>query len=132
MVTIARSNSSRPPEEAYLFTGKDRSGVFSAILLTALGVNREIVVQDYLLTNRYTLDANSIDETAADLQRIFGLSQTPDASFVRAAMTTRPETLESTLDSIVKTYGSFDGYVRNGLKISNSELAMLRQRLLEP
>jgi protein-tyrosine phosphatase len=120
------------PAVEHCSSGKDRSGVFSAILLTALGVPRETVVQDYLLTNRYTLAADSIDRTTADLQRIFGLPQPPDVSFVRATMTTRPETLESTLDSIGKTYGSFDGYIRNGLKISDSELAMLRQRLLEP
>src|SRR5436309_1967722 len=33
--------------------GKDRTGVAAALLLTALGVPRESVVQDYLLTNRY-------------------------------------------------------------------------------
>jgi len=120
------------PAVEHCSSGKDRSGVFSAILLTALGVDRETVVQDYLLTNRYTLDADSIGKTTADLQKIFDLPQPPDAAFVRAAMTTRPETLESTLDSIAKTYGSFDGYRRNGLKIPDSDLEMLRQRLLEP
>jgi hypothetical protein len=84
----------------YCNSGKDRSGVFSAILLTALGVDRETVVQDYLLTNRHTLDADSIGRTTTDLLGIFGLPQLPDAPFVRAVMTTRPETLESTLDRI--------------------------------
>jgi protein-tyrosine phosphatase len=120
------------PAVEHCSSGKDRSGVYSAILLTALGVPRETVVQDYLLTNHYTLDSDSIDRTTADLQRIFGLSQPPDAAFVRATMTTIPETLESTLDTINKTYGSFDVYRRSQLKISDPELAMLRQRLLEP
>ncbi len=46
-------------------------------------------------------------------------------------MTTRRETIESTLDGIVKTYRSFDGYIREGLKMSDSELDMLRRLLLE-
>jgi protein-tyrosine phosphatase len=47
-------------------------------------------------------------------------------------MTARPETLEATLDKIDKTYGSFDNYLRDALKITDSDLAMIRQRLLEP
>ncbi len=43
------------PAVEHCSSGKDRSGVFSAVLLTALGVDRETVVQDYLLTNRSTL-----------------------------------------------------------------------------
>jgi protein-tyrosine phosphatase len=112
--------------------GKDRTGVFSAILLTALGVPRDVVVQDYLLTTQYALAPDSIERTTADLQRILGLSHPPDAAYVRAKMTTKPGTLLAAFDSIQKNYGSFDGYVHNGLKISDSELAMLRERLLEP
>jgi protein-tyrosine phosphatase len=47
-------------------------------------------------------------------------------------MTTRPETLQATFDSINKTYGSFDNYLRDGLKLSDSDLARLRHHLLEP
>jgi protein-tyrosine phosphatase len=43
--------------------------VFSAILLTALGVPRDVVIQDYLLTGKYMLAADSIGKTTADLQR---------------------------------------------------------------
>jgi protein-tyrosine phosphatase len=120
------------PAVEHCTSGKDRTGVFSAILLTALGVPREVVIQDYLLTNRYMLAPDSIESTTADLQRIFGLAQPPDIPTVKAIMTTRPEMLEATFDNITKNYGSFDSYLRDGLKISDSELAMLRQRLLEP
>jgi protein-tyrosine phosphatase len=112
--------------------GKDRTGVFSAILLTALGVPRDVVIQDYLLTTQYALAPDSIGRTTADLQRILGLSQPPDAAYVRARMTTKPETLAAAFESINKNYGSFDSYLHNGLKISDSELGMLRERLLEP
>jgi len=47
-------------------------------------------------------------------------------------MTTRPETLQATFDNINKTYGSFDNYLRHGLKLSDSDLASLRDKLLEP
>jgi protein-tyrosine phosphatase len=120
------------PAVEHCTSGKDRTGVFSAILLTALGVPRETVVQDYLLTTRYMLAPDSIERTTVDLQKIFGLSEAPDAATVKAIMTTRPETLQATFDSINKTYGSFDNYLREGLKLSDSDLARLRDHLLEP
>jgi protein-tyrosine phosphatase len=120
------------PVVEHCTAGKDRTGVFSAILLTALGVPRETVVQDYLLSNQYLLSPDTIETTTADLQRAFGLAEPPDISTVRTIMTSRPETLDATLDKIIKTYGSFDNYLRDALKLSDSDLALLRQRLLEP
>jgi protein-tyrosine phosphatase len=120
------------PAVEHCTAGKDRTGVFSAILLTALGVPRDTVVKDYLLSNQYLLATDSIASTASDLQRAFGLPEPPDIPTVRAIMTARRETLEATLDKITNTYGSFDNYLREALKLSDSELAMMRQRLLEP
>ena len=120
------------PAVEHCTSGKDRTGVFSAILLTALGVPRDVVMQDYLLTNQYLLGADSIENTRADLQRIFGLAEPLDTATVKTIMTAKPETLEATFDNITKTYGSFDTYLREGLKISESELAALRQHPLEP
>ena len=112
--------------------GKDRTGVFSAILLTALGVPRDIVIQDYMLSNQYLLAPDTIETTTADLQRAFGLAEAPDISTVKAIMTAKPETLEATFDKIDKTYGSFGNYLRDALKLSDSELINIRPRLLEP
>ena len=78
------------------------------------------------------LAPGSIERTTADLQKIFGLSEPPYAATVKAIMTTRPETLQATFDSINQTYGSFDNYLLDGLKVSDSELASLRDKLLEP
>ena len=55
------------PAVEHCTSGKDRTGVFSAILLTALGVPRETVIQDYLLTTQYMLAPDSIERTTADL-----------------------------------------------------------------
>jgi len=120
------------PVVEHCTAGKDRTGVFSAILLTALGVPRDTVVQDYMLSNQYLLAPDTIESTAADLQRAFGLAEPPDISTVKTIMTARPETLAATLDKIDKTYGSFDHYLRDALKLSDSDLARIRQLLLKP
>src|SRR5256714_13795502 len=101
----------RPPRSTlfpYTTLFRSRTGVFSAILLTALGVPREVVIQDYLLSNQYLLAPDTIQNTAADLQRAFGLPELPDIATVRTIMTSKPETLEGALDQIEKKYGSFE------------------------
>jgi protein-tyrosine phosphatase len=113
-------------------SGKDRTGLFSAILLTALGVPRETVIQDYLLTSEYMLDAKNMAKTSADLQQIFGVAKPLDDAAVRAIMSTDAGTLTATLDSINAKYGSLDNYRREALQVSDADLALLRQRLLEP
>jgi protein-tyrosine phosphatase len=120
------------PTVEHCTAGKDRSGVFSAILLTALGVPREVVIQDYLLSNQYLLAPDAIENTAADLQRAFGLPELPDIATVRTIMTSKPETMEATLDQISKKYGSFENYLHDALHLSDSELTALRHRLVEP
>lgn len=120
------------PAVEHCTSGKDRTGVFSAILLTALGVPREAVVQDYLLTEHYLLAPDSLESTRAQLQKIFGLAEPLDDSTVKAIVTLKPRTLEATFDTISKTYGSFDAYLRDAVKLSDADRAILRQRLLEP
>ncbi len=54
------------PAVEHCTAGKDRTGVFSAILLTALGVPRDVVIQDYL----YLRDAlHFSDSNLAALRR---------------------------------------------------------------
>jgi protein-tyrosine phosphatase len=120
------------PVVEHCTAGKDRTGVFTAILLTVLGVPRDTVVQDYLLSNQFLLAPDAIGGTAVDLQLAFGLPEPPDLATVKAIMTSRPETLAATLDKIDETYGSFSNYLRDAVKLSDSDLATIRQRLLEP
>ena len=120
------------PAVEHCTSGKDRTGVFSAILLTALGVPREAVVQDYLLTERYLLAPDSFESTRAQLQKIFGLAEPLDDASVKAIIALRPQTLEATFDNINKTYGSFDAYLRDAVKLPDADRTILRQRLLEP
>jgi len=120
------------PAVEHCTSGKDRTGVFSAILLTALGVPREAVVQDYLLTEHYLLAPDSFESTRVQLQKIFGLAEPLDDASVKAIIALRPQTLEATFDNINKIYGSFDAYLRDAVKLSDADRTTLRQRLLEP
>jgi protein-tyrosine phosphatase len=120
------------PAVEHCTSGKDRTGVFSAILLTALGIPRDVVVQDYLLTEHYLLALDSFESTRAQLQKIFGLAEPLDDASVKAIVAVNPQTLEATFDNINKTYGSFDAYLLDAVKLPDADRTILRQRLLEP
>ncbi|MEV6768699.1 tyrosine-protein phosphatase [Nocardia sp. NPDC051030] len=87
--------------------GKDRTGWTSAVLLTILGVDKDTVYYDYLLSNYY--------RNAKDGDMMNGVAASA---------------LDSAFDQANQTYGSFDNYVRDGLKLSDADVAALKAKLL--
>jgi protein-tyrosine phosphatase len=110
--------------------GKDRTGVFSALLLLVLGVPENMVLSDYELTNKYLRDA-----TPNDASRKMLANSSPSLAHLtpeqrQVLMSADPEYLKSTLRSIDAKYGSFDNYRRSELGVSDSDVERLRARLL--
>jgi protein-tyrosine phosphatase len=103
--------------------GKDRTGTFTALLLFMLGVPRETVFEDYLLTNRYFGTDERIASLAKDLQA--------SVEAVRPMYIADPTYLEASFQAIDRRYGSFDNYRRTALKLSDEDLVRLKARLLE-
>jgi protein-tyrosine phosphatase len=110
--------------------GRDRTGVFNAVLLTALGVPWDVVVDDYLLTDRYRLSDANVERTRLEYQKQYDLDEPPPAAAVRAMGALHKSTMERAFATIESTYGSFDGFVRDGLKMTPDDLAVLKARLL--
>ena len=109
--------------------GKDRTGVASAILLTLLGVPRETVIQDYLLSNQYYRpDMPRAGETP-DPQMAFFRTLSPDV--VKALMGVDRRYLEAAFDAIESRPGGWDLYVHDDLALSDADVAMLKTRLLK-
>ncbi|KAA6215180.1 tyrosine-protein phosphatase [Streptomyces albofaciens JCM 4342] len=102
-------------------SGKDRTGWATAALLTALGVDRETVMRDYLASNDYLAASN-----AAELAK-----QPPEiAARLKPVLDTRAAYLNAALDEVQARFGSFDAYLREGLGLSAQELERLRAALL--
>jgi protein-tyrosine phosphatase len=105
--------------------GKDRTGWATAIILTILGVPRDRVIEDYLLSNRYLKAKN--DATIAQLKA----SGAPiDPAFLEPVLTVRREYIQSAFDEVERHYGSFDAYVRDGLGIDEGQVARLKRLYL--
>lgn len=120
------------PAATHCTAGQDRTGVFSAMLLTMLGVPWDTVVADYLLTSRYRLSDDIVRQRGLEWQQQYGLNEPPSPAVIRTMQGLREETLKGTFETIVRTYGSFDGYRRQALGVSDDELVTLQERLLGP
>jgi protein-tyrosine phosphatase len=107
--------------------GRDRTGVSVAIVLRSLGVPEETVLEDYLLSNKFWESEASRLSCFASCASFF---RTP-RSEVRALMEVRPEYLEAAFAAMDEKYGSFEGYLHEGLGIDDATLERLRSALLE-
>ncbi len=107
--------------------GRDRTGVAVAIILRSLGVPREKVMEDYLLSNKFWESKTDLYSCLANCASCF---RTP-RSEVRALMEVRPEYLQGAFEAIDEHYGSFDNYLDQGLGIDEATLQSLRTALLE-
>ncbi|MCL2335082.1 MAG: tyrosine-protein phosphatase [Endomicrobia bacterium] len=81
--------------------GKDRTGIASALILSILDVEKAAVLEDYMLSNEYTVPYFS-----KYISFITELGIPEDIA--RAASGVKKEFLETTLNDIGIKYGSFD------------------------
>jgi protein-tyrosine phosphatase len=104
--------------------GKDRTGWLAAILLTALGVDRAVIEEDYLRSNADGELAR--EKVLAALAARRGV----DPDLVRPVLLAAPEYLAAAYAEADRLYGSLDGYLRDGLGLDRDLLSRLRENLL--
>ncbi len=107
--------------------GKDRTGVAVALILHALGVPKETVVQDYLFTNQ------CIDYEGYILPKWlerFEPQQVPAKDAVMALAGVRPEYLQAAYDAIESEFDSAEHYIVEAMGFEQDALAELRARYL--
>jgi len=107
--------------------GKDRTGVAVALVLSALGVTREAIVEDFLLTNAEAKKRAA--EFVEWIRLATGRTMSPERAFWLAGV--KGEWIEILLQRTGAGYGSVAGYLREELGIGSGELATLQDRFLE-
>jgi protein-tyrosine phosphatase len=104
--------------------GKDRTGTLAALILTALGVNDETILADFMLTME-AVDVEAFLQPAAQMMsERFGKPIDPEA--LRPMFGVE----ESYLQEALTTMGERDAYLRDALNIGEAERAELRARYL--
>lgn len=106
-------------------TGTIRTGLVTALLLKTLGVNNEIIMQDYELSN---------DRRYFDLTRSYQygyLLPEPVQEALTSIYTSKGECLDATFEYLTNKYNSVDNYLHEQVGLSNKEIKQLRSILLQ-
>ncbi len=118
-------------EGAILFhcaDGKDRSGLAAAILLLSLGVEKEIVIQDYLKTNENTIDKARKREEY--LRNVAHIQDETIINSIKAVAGVRRNWIEAAFDEMEKQAGTIDNFINQELHLSEEDLEELRNNYL--
>jgi protein-tyrosine phosphatase len=115
----------RAPLLLHCTGGKDRSGLASALILTALGVPRASVVADYQLTDQL-LKPSRLPAKTSFMQQFARLPPDVQAVIVRAD----PPYLAAAFNAIDTEYGSVNGYLDKALGVGPKQIATLRKLYL--
>jgi len=123
----------RTPLIVHCAAGKDRTGVAIAVLLRALGVAMETVIDDYVLTNtagnfeQFIRGRNDSQLGLADHHHPL-LAMDPDIRQVLFGA--EPEYLEAALTEIDANLGGLQAYLRTLVRVDTEILQRTRQALL--
>lgn len=122
----------RLPAVFHCIGGKDRTGIASAVLLSALGVPWQHVQADYLATNRQI--EMRVDEQLAHLARTTGYEGERSASSLEAArrfFVLEARYIDAAREEMIARAGSVEDYIHRDLEVSPATVARLRHELLE-
>ena len=94
--------------------GKDRTGIAVALIMEAIGVDREVIMEDYLLTNEVGRTNKKAELMAKQSKRDASLRSmrraTPAAAWV-PIVGVHQDMLEAFYASVEEEYGSIDAYL---------------------
>jgi len=106
--------------------GKDRTGFATAIVLLALGVDKKVVMQDYMITKELTGSRNE--------KRMQEYQQFTDNTFVlnylSSLMQAQESYLEAIFDEIEILSGNIENYLKDYLDFDADKLKYLRDNYL--
>lgn len=110
---------SNEPMVFHCTAGKDRTGFAAALILLGLGVSRDDVMRDYLLSNeRLMVEPASRQGLAPEI--------------VSVLYRVQPDFLDAAFEAVEQDFGSIEAYLHEGLGLGLAERERLRELYLEP
>ena len=110
------------PVVIHCTSGKGRTGIVSALVLAALGVNEEAIMKDYRLSNDYF----NIPKASRYAYKLPINSQEAITTIYSA----KEDFLNAAKEQIDAEYGSVQAYLKKGIGLSAEEIERLRSILL--
>lgn len=105
--------------------GKDRTGFAAAMILLALGVSRDVVMRDYMLTGRFFHPHAEVDRLRQKYQM-----QKMDPQSILPMLEVHEDYLARALLSIEQSYPSMEIYLEKALGVGPAEVEELQARYL--
>lgn len=108
--------------------GKDRAGFGAVLILSALGVPKEVVINDYLLSNQFRKEANNkiIAQVAEQTH-----NDSKAVAAIGALMEVRKTYIDAAFNEMDKRYGGIDGYLTKALGLTSNDLLQLKEMYLD-
>ena len=107
--------------------GKDRVGVGTALLLSALNVPRETILADYMMVNTFTADV-----VEGHLEKLKERLQNPQLiDCLRELMQVQESYLIRVFQAIEETYGTMDALLEKEMGLDEERRERLREMYLE-
>ena len=107
--------------------GKDRTGIAALFILLALGVSKEQIYEDYLVTNTNNVERNKLRmndyRSLTDNQKVL--------DYLYNLQLAKKEYLDAAFDQMINMAGSTTGYLIDILEVTDTQLTELRIRYLE-
>ncbi|MGY3778556.1 tyrosine-protein phosphatase [Isobaculum melis] len=121
------ANPEAAPIDQHCRGGKDRTGFGAMLVLGVLGVSKEEIVADYMLTYQNRVKRN---ETKMALYK--KLTQDEDVlNYLYSLIETRAEFIETSYDKIIKEYGTMSHYATTELGLTDVDIANMKMLYLE-
>ena len=107
--------------------GKDRTGVAAALLLSALGVPRDVVVEDYMATGQFFERSCELILTEKNM----ALFSRADRKLWEPLMRVHEDYVAAMFDEVCESHGSVERYLEQRLGVDETSLERIRSWLLE-
>ena len=108
--------------------GKDRTGCGAMLILSALGVGEDVILDDYLLTN--TFNAERI-ASQRKMLAYHGISEEDAERYMIVLDEVNPKLMTTLLSWLKENYVSPVGYIIDELGVSEDEIESLKAKFLE-
>ena len=105
-------------------SGKDRTGVTTAIILSVLGIDKETIYYDYLLTNKSLAGDKSFAEFVKTLPEELREAFSDHFS-------AKKEYLDAVFDEINTRYGSLNNFYQRCCGLNEDKIAVLKNKYLQ-
>lgn len=107
--------------------GKDRVGIGTALLLSALGVDRQTIIADYVKTNQFLQDEKEYIGRLMELKMEVSEEMENNLSLV---YNVKEEYIQRAFDVIEQEYETVDNYLRKRMFLTSNAIDELKNKYL--